>query len=281
MLDGIDVQWNKTLSGFKTNGERMIATFQDGSNCEGSLLLGADGANSKLRRLLCPETGALQQLPIRFLGVTLKLKPAEIAPLRALGPLLFQGCHPETSTYLWYSMLETPEINNSQGTEAYYLAQINISWPVQSKEEEVPATNEGKLKRMKSLADVFETRLRNVVQNIPRDTEVVEIKLADWPCLAWPNFEGKVTLIGDAAHAMTMYRGEAANHGITDVKYLRDLLTEASKANLSPREAVGNYEEEMRGRSVWAVMISRQACLDAHDFKRLNKDSAILARRAR
>jgi hypothetical protein len=41
------------------------------------------------------------------------------------------------------------------------------------------------------------------VQNIPEGAEILEITLADWPCLKWP-FDGKVTLIGDAAHAMTM-----------------------------------------------------------------------------
>jgi 2-polyprenyl-6-methoxyphenol hydroxylase-like FAD-dependent oxidoreductase len=57
---------------------------------------------------------------------------------------------------------------------------------------------------MKIRAQNFHPKLRQAVQEIPEGTEITEIKLADWPCLEWPNFEGKVTLIGDAAHAMTM-----------------------------------------------------------------------------
>lgn len=168
------------------------------------MLIGADGATSKLRRIICPATGALYQLPIRFLGATVKLTPSEIAPLRALDPLLFQGCHPDTGTFLWFSTLDTPEVNGSKGAEEYYSVQLNVSWPVRNLKDEVPVSNEEKLAKMKNLAEMFESRLKTAVHNIPPGTEILEVKLADWPCLEWPNSNGKVTLIGDAAHAMTM-----------------------------------------------------------------------------
>lgn len=200
------MQWNKSITGFDLADSGIRAKFQNGSVAEGKLLVGADGATSKLRRILCPETGGLNQLPIKFLGVTLKLSPEAIAPLRALDPLLFQGCHPETGTFFWFSTLDTPEVNGSKGDEEYYSAQLNISWP---SEDDVPSTNDGKLAKMKALAVVFEQRLRTTVHNIPDDTEVIEIKLADWPCLEWPSYDGKVTLIGDAAHAMTMCKSSS------------------------------------------------------------------------
>ena len=78
---------------------------------------------------------------------------------------------------------------------------------------------------------------------------------------------------------ITTDRGEAANHGITDAHQLCDRLIAVSKGELSQQEAIEQFELEMRQRTSWAVAMSRQACLDAHDFKSLNKDSAILARR--
>ena len=180
---------------------------------------------------------------------------------------------------MWFATLDTPEVNKSQGAEEYYTAQLNLSWPVHSSVDEVPATNADKLKKMKLLANDFEERLRVAVHNIPNDTEVTEVKLADWPCLEWPNSDGKVTLLGDAAHAMTMYRGEAANHGITDVQQLCQHLIKVKDGEVSQKEAIDHCEAEMRERTSWAVAMSRQACLDAHDFKSLTKDSAILARR--
>lgn len=74
-------------------------------------------------------------------------------------------------------------------------------------------------------------------------------------------------------------RGEAANHGITDAQQLYENLLRVGRGEISQKIAVDHCEAEMRGRTSWAVTMSRQACLDAHDFKSLNKDSAILARR--
>lgn len=76
-------------------------------------------------------------------------------------------------------------------------------------------------------------------------------------------------------------RGEAANHGITDAHLLHDHLLAVSKGKVPQFESIQQYETEMRERTSWAVLMSRQACLDAHDFKNLKKDSAILARRAK
>ncbi|RDW77439.1 hypothetical protein BP6252_05492 [Coleophoma cylindrospora] len=280
LLEGIDVQWNKSIAGFQATQDHVQVTFADSSEAHGKLLIGADGATSRLRRLMCPETGALNQLPIRFLGGTVKLSPADIAPLRSLDPLLFQGCHPATGTFMWFSTLDTPEVNGSTGASEYYSAQLNLSWPVKGLEDEIPATEEGKLTKLKSLAQVFESRLKKAIHDIPEGTEIIEIKLADWPCLEWPDYGGRVTLIGDAAHAMTMYRGEAANHGITDARHLHDHLLKTHQGEIIQKDAILEFEKEMRERTSWAVMMSRQACMDAHDFKRLNKDSAILARRA-
>ncbi|KAH7419331.1 monooxygenase-like protein [Cadophora sp. MPI-SDFR-AT-0126] len=279
LLDGIDVQWSKKFVDFEVREGSVVVKFEDGAEVEGSLVVGCDGATSRVRRVLCPDTGALRQLPVRFLGVTLELLAKDMALLRAIDPLLFQGCHPETGNYMWFATLDTPEVNKSQGAEQYYSAQLNISWPVRGPADVVPATNADKLKRMKLLANDFEERLRNAVHNIPEGTEVIEVKLADWPCLEWPNSDGKVTLLGDAAHAMTMYRGEAANHGITDGQQMCEFLARVRNGEVSQKEAIDHCEAEMRERTSWAVTMSRQACLDAHDFKSLTKDSAILARR--
>lgn len=42
------------------------------------------------------------------------------------------------------------------------------------------------------------------------------------------------------------------------------------------KEAVDGYETEMRGRTAPAVLLSRQACLDAHDWKRVQEGNSPL-----
>lgn len=86
---------------------------------------------------------------------------------------------------------------------------------------------------------------------------------------------------GDSTNSRCILdRGEAANHGITDAMHLHNSLLVLSRGDITQVEAVRQFEEEMRERTSWAVMMSRQACLDAHSFSSLTKDSAILARRA-
>jgi hypothetical protein len=156
-----------------------------------------------------PPTGAAARhglsssaQPVRFLGVTMVPSEPEMEPLRSIDPLLFQGSDPSTGYFMWFSVLSTPEANGSDKTttQPYYEAQINVSWLVnRGPEDEVPISNAGKLARMKAMAVEV---LRRAIENIPDDTEVREIRLADWSTLEWED-KGMVTMLGDAAHAMT------------------------------------------------------------------------------
>lgn len=169
----------------------------------GKLIIGTEGARSTIRQFLCPTTYMNTRLPARFTGVITPMTVEEIAPLRAMDPLLFHGCNPETGVFLWFSMLEPPTEKGGGGT---YKVQIGLSWMVKSPADEVPASSADRLANMKRRAEGFVPFLYDTVQRIPEGTEVVEVTLADWECetSAWDNRGGRVTLAGDAAHAMTM-----------------------------------------------------------------------------
>ena len=285
LLEGVKdhVRWSKRLCKVEVgeNDHGVKAYFEDGTSVSGALLVGAEGSNSTVRKFLCPANYRNNQLPIRFVGSGVDMTKDQVAPLRALDPLLFQGCHPDTSCYMWVSMLEVPEINGTAGTDKErYRVQINLSWPVKSNEDEVKVENEERLRDMKRRASVFAPVLKTAVESIPDDAPVLEIKLADWPCPDWDNRQGRVTLAGDAAHAMTMYRGEAANHGMLDAYHLCQALKKISTEEQPQQDAIDQFEQAMRARTSRAVLMSRQACFDAHDWARLDEKSAILTKRA-
>lgn len=275
------VHWHKKLVDVKHTDPGVVAIFQDGSEVEGALLVGAEGSNSQTRKFLTPETYKNVRLPVRFIGTAVDFTPEAVRPLRDIDPLLFLGCHPKNGNVIWISILESPEVNGTKGTDhERYRMQINVSWPYASPNDEVKSTNEERLAQMKSRVKEFHPTLRNAVNSIPETAEVLEVVLQDWPALGWDSHGDRITLAGDAAHAMTMFRGEAANHGMLDALKLRQGLLEVHQGNKSMEDAVRDYEIELRERAVPAVLLSRQACLDAHTWDSLTANSAVLRRRA-
>ncbi|KAL2854606.1 hypothetical protein BJX68DRAFT_264506 [Aspergillus pseudodeflectus] len=285
LLVGIEehVHWGKRVDGIdvRENGVRLMFDDEDKGETEGQnesatgkLVVGIEGSRSTVRRFLRPDAYRNKQLPVRFTGVAVDLTPEEAAPLRAMDPLLFQGCHPSTGVFFWFSILETPATHPS----GMYRVQINMSWRVESAEDEVAQTDKGRLENMKKRAAGFAPFLFDAVQRIPEGTPVLEITLADWECLPWDNRGGRVTLAGDAAHAMVMYRGEAANHGLLDIFHLVEALTRVYAGADLPT-AMDEYESEMRARTAPAVQLSREACMEAHAWDQLNEGSAILSKR--
>ncbi|GES58667.1 monooxygenase [Aspergillus terreus] len=301
LLHGIadHVHWDHRVVGVDVPpapAEPVALRFADGSRVAGRIVVGVEGSRSLVRQVLRPDAFSNVLLPIRFTGVAVDLTPAEIAPLRAMDPLLFQGCHPCSGTFFWFSMLETPAVNGTAGTPGErFRAQICMSWPVRSPADEVADSDAARLANMKRRAEGFVPFLYEAVQRIPDGTPVTEIRLADWECLDWDNCVGRVTLAGDAAHAMTMCkclpfgvraqadeidRGEAANHGLLDAYWLVHAIEKIYSGKADAKTALDGYETEMRQRTRRAVRLSRQACRDAHAWEQLNETSAILTKRA-
>lgn len=102
------------------------------------------------------------------------------------------------------AVIDTPTTNPTGGD--YYTVQFVVSWAFRDRtgRDDVPPTDLERLAGMKRRASNFAEPFRTAILSVPYDTLVTEIKLGDWPCLEWDNSGGRVTLAGDAAHAMTM-----------------------------------------------------------------------------
>lgn len=283
LSQGLDIRLGKKLKSIvKTpEGLGVRATFEDGTTAEGSLLIGADGNNSIVRKHLLPQTHQLNRLPLNLIGVVRHFTPDQAAPIRALDPILFQALHPETGNYLWYSVqevFEEPDGRLSLDT------MLIISWLVRDEAAgALPPSSTGCVALMKRRAATFAEPLRGMIMDIPDDADAKPLRIRDFvpPPEGWRggDLDGRVTLAGDAAHAMTMYRGEGANHGILDAALVVGQMERIVSGEISQVEAVRVYEREMCGRAARGVLLSRQAALDAHDWGRVNVSSPLLGAR--
>lgn len=270
LLKGIDVQWNCKLTDISQSASGVTVTCASGQTFVGDVLLGCEGSNSATRKIICGDDGVLNYLPIRFCGAKVEMNGKEAEEIaQRFDPLLFQGTVPTNETFFWFSVLSTPDYTK---TDDLYYAQVNLSWKYG--ENEPFSTNEEKAAAMLSHAEGLHPDLYSLVSRATSDPlKLLEIKLADWPKVEWDSNHGKVLLLGDAAHAMTMYRGEAANHGITDVSEWIELLDHYLAGEISWEEASERYCSQVKARAAGAVLLSRQACLDAHDMSKITVDS--------
>ncbi|KAF9895170.1 hypothetical protein FE257_000072 [Aspergillus nanangensis] len=276
---GIDVNWGMRVTEFHATQGGVSVDFEDGSTVRGSMLLAVDGKRSRIKQLMFgDEKAQLNELPVAHIGLTIRLPLQRMKPFLDIHPILWQGTHPGTGYYIFFSMLSTPAINGSLGTkDEYYEGQFNMSWLIE-RNGPLPTSPKEHLACVKAAAvsgtGMFPA-LKQAILDIPDDTATVGIDLGDWPTQTWHREGGKVALVGDAAHTMTMYRGEAANHGIYDAARLRDELVFWRDGKQSLEQAFERYQVEVKDRTYDAVLLSRTACMECHDLDTLRKDSDI------
>ncbi|KAJ5689109.1 hypothetical protein N7462_003501 [Penicillium macrosclerotiorum] len=299
LMDGIEVQWNHTFDSFGPVDDGTVkATFTtpNGTHMiEGAIVIGCDGSHSRVRASLFPSPSMHEnyRLPVRLLGVS-TIYPGELAAkMRKLDPFFFQGGDPLTNASHWFSFLDSVE-TSGRGDDSRD-CQILVSWPHrrgflgEDAPLDVPADSHDRVAFMKRVASGWAEPFHEIVQSIPEEAQPKTISLEDWvpPRDQWTTVPGSdhVVLVGDSAHAMTMYRGEAANHGILDVESLLSAILPVLRPKYDGlgehlREACKIYTQGMVERTAPAVLKSRQACLDAHTYKRINDDSPLIQRRA-
>lgn len=285
-------QWNHDFESFRPISDGIEATFTSPSGpttIQGRMLIGCDGSRSLVRKSLFPreDQHTNYKLPVRLLGASTIYDAKLASTVRVLDPFFFQGGDPRTNAAHWFSFLDSPS-SSGRGDDTRE-CQILVSWPFRpgfdgrADPVEVPAKGIERVRLMKHISREWADPFHTIVQSIPEDTDVKTITLEDWvpPTKGWTTVPGsdRVVLVGDAAHAMTMYRGEAANHGLADVDLLVSQLLSLNETE-SPAAALKTYTTGMVERAATAVLKSRQACLDAHSYERINDDSPLIQKRA-
>eukprot|EP00981_Chlorochromonas_danica_P006710 scaffold1463_cov189-Ochromonas_danica.AAC.5 len=290
MLDKIDsrrIHWDKRFARFEESGGRVEVRFADQTSFELSALVGADGIFSGVRRQIADElylakarSSATEEsrrpLDLTYLNLMVVLGIVNIKSSRD-GKVLCQRQWLDGSTRVF-----TMPFDNDH-------SMWQLSFPL-TEEEAFRMSSMGGVgercsepvgRRLKAEAlrrcagwdPTLLAMIENADESLIHGHPVYDrnIEGTGVPCL---NAESAVTLIGDAAHPMSPFKGQGANQALLDALYLSKALF-SSNLVVPGRRTLGaslrNFEVGMAQRVKPKVDKSREAAVYLHSPIALTK----------
>jgi 2-polyprenyl-6-methoxyphenol hydroxylase-like FAD-dependent oxidoreductase len=271
-LDDV-VRFGKTFARYEIGADaRVTAHFTDGTSATADVLVGADGANSRVRQQLLPhaeriDTGILAVAgKHRLNGATLPRSLREDANMvvPADSGVLFTAVWQPDRKNLAEEM--TPDGFLLDNTSAY------LFWAYADKAGRFPADTETQSgDHLQGLVLDSTTgwapALRELIGGSdPATVNAIRVRSAT-QVEPWPT--GRVTLLGDAIHNMTPMAGIGANTALRDADLLRRQLIAVTAGEQALTPALHAYEEQMRHYGFAAVKRSLRNARQAGSANRL------------
>lgn len=261
LLAGLEdiVHFGKTCERFEQVGNGQArACFTDGTTATGDLLVGADGTNSVIRRLIVPEART-DILDYAVYGKT----PIQPETLDWIPDLLVDGfvriVDPEGTGM---GVATCRPVETAASARALFAPTLQLtdipeyfSWTLSLGEALRDADSPTLYQYARSLVNAWHPALRRLVEEADIPTIFPVWISSAQPVQPWhiPN----VTLLGDAIHTMSPGRGEGANVALRDAALLRSLLVDVAANKTELSQATAAYEREMLRYGFEAVFNAR------------------------
>jgi 2-polyprenyl-6-methoxyphenol hydroxylase-like FAD-dependent oxidoreductase len=276
LVEGLDdvIQYNKKFVAFEDAlGGAVTVRFEDGSSTTADVLVGADGAGSHLRAQLLPQA---QRVKTDIVAVSGKLElsgdvrhatpqPILRGPTLILGP---RGC------FMFASTVDYDDVEDD--ADQYYDREKYVMWGFSAHDKtlNLPADSNALdgpdvIGAVVKLMSEWHPALQWLVQTADESTVAAFSVRTSVPIRPWTT--RNVTLLGDALHNMTPYRGIGANTALRDAAALRHALAAVAGGQADLVDALADYESNMIGYGFAAVQRSRR------DMERFHAEG-ILAR---
>jgi 2-polyprenyl-6-methoxyphenol hydroxylase-like FAD-dependent oxidoreductase len=262
------IRFGCELAGFEEGATAVRLRFAGGGHADAELLVGADGVSSAVRQQYLPAAGITDTGSRCIYGKTLLSGPVR----ELLPPSLHAGFTAIVGRSAGMAAGLVEFRRRPEQAAAEIAPDIRVSpaadylmWAISAGSGHFPVPDaqlrglppaglhavarrlirswHPDLQRLVGLADIGQTFLVRIRTSVPGP---------DWR-------PGRVTLLGDAIHAMSPARGSGANTALQDAALLCRLLTSAPPGGPGLIAAVGEYETQMREYGYAAVRASREA----------------------
>lgn len=274
---GDALQFGRTVTGFDDLEGAVRVHFQDGSSATGDVLVAADGIHSPIRRQLLPQVPTLDT-GRRSIASCVPLSDDLVAELpQALfdgfvsvrGPgdvnLAFGAWQPRRPVD--EAVAELAPGADIDHVEPYMM--LNCVLPQDSPillmvPDLWSAKGAELLPLLRTAVHGWHPALVDLVERVDLDT----LLPMSFRCLEAtdPWDSSRVTLLGDAIHAMPPSFGAGANSALRDAASLVTALTRAARGEAMLLEAIQGYEVEMR-EEVYPIL---RASADPRAFKEVD-----------
>lgn len=229
LLTGIQVQCSKTLTEINVIADAVKAVFSDRTSETGSILIGCDGSDSTVSRIMHPQGfQAEEDFGVRRLLATAYYPTSELFAIRNMSPFFLRCIDPPTGISLYITFFErSPRDSHSDDTEK---CQLLISWPYRPNwldrvdPTDCPNTKIGQRALLKHLSESWAEPFRSLIQNMPRDADIHPADNANGFTGYSPAFGGRVTLAGRALNPVPTRLGEGAESSSASLEWLLGFL---------------------------------------------------------
>jgi salicylate hydroxylase len=268
-LDGI-VHFGKTFARYEERGERVIAHFEDGTTAAGDVLVAADGGGSLVRRQFLPHA---ERIDTGVIGIAGKVF-LDGGNRNRIAPELLDGMALVSAKGGYSLFVALQEINHANddvatdllgdGSGHFDNRRSYLMWALGAQRHKLGLNGgaeelQGEPLRAIALNAMaaWDERFKTLVRLADAGTiNAIAMRTAR-PVAPWPT--QRITLIGDAIHSMTPYRGIGANIALKDAVRLRDALVEADRGERNLIDAINGYEAGMINYGFEAVRNSLRA----------------------
>ncbi|KAF2825514.1 FAD/NAD(P)-binding domain-containing protein [Ophiobolus disseminans] len=262
--EGINVRYGMEMVGAEVRGDgRVEVVFGDGTRVLGDVLVGCDGAKSKVREsVVGVEDAGLTDVPISMFNFPYKFEAGLAVRVRGLNPLFSMSIHPESGTMFWLSIQDI--LGDDPATWTF---QILLTFPDATLPPSTDlSTQAARHALFQSRAATYAEPWRSVGLALSPSTPIPLDRASYWSrAAAWDNRSGRMTLCGDAAHPLTPHRGQGLNLALQDAEaYVAAMKSVVDGKGL--KEAVDGYDKMVLERGVREMGVSLKQTLDIHDW---------------